>query len=73
MGTKKILCVKSISGFIEGNEYEADDRTFTNREDNDDVQVLIIESSEIVDGEIMNNCYFIPIIEVYNYFSEINV
>ncbi len=61
----KLKCIKDVSAFIAGNEYYADPRTLINQSDENDKQVIVIESTE---GE-MNNCYLIPLNEIYSYFE----
>ena len=65
MKNAKIKCVKNLPPFVEGNEYQADGRTFTNIEDINDKQVLIIESE--TEDELLN-CYLIPLDKVYDHF-----
>lgn len=64
----RLMCIKTIGPFIEGQEYLSDNRRFTNQNDENDVQVLIIESSE---GEF-DNCYLFKLDEAQKHFHIIN-
>lgn len=61
----KLKCIQSVSAFIVGNEYYADHRALINELDENDKQVIVIESTE---GEMLN-CYLIPLNEIYTYFE----
>lgn len=61
----KIKCIKSIEAFKKGKVYRADRRSCINRDDKNDIQLIIIESSE---GD-MDNCYFMSLNKVYEHFS----
>ncbi len=61
----KVKCVKNITQFIEGKEYESDSRLFINEENNEDKQVIMIEST--VDG--IHNCFLIPLDKVLEHFE----
>jgi hypothetical protein len=61
----KIKCVKDIGPFKKDQYYYAETRSFTNKNDKNDVQVIIIESSE---GDV-DNCYLMPLKTVYEHFS----
>ena len=64
MAETKIKCTISIGPFISGKDYSSDSRLFTNQEDSEDNQVIVIESTE---GELQN-CYLLPLKQVVTHF-----
>jgi len=64
----KIKCIKTFLPFICGNEYYADSRLFTNKDDDTDSLILTIESKTEDDLE---NCYPIPYNIFFNHFVQI--
>lgn len=61
----KIKCIKKLPPFIEGNEYYADSRTCINKENTDDKQVMVIESTT---ENSTNNVYLVPLDKVFEHF-----
>ena len=60
----KIKCIKSIDPFIEGLEYSLDKRIRTNELDDNDKQVIVIESQD----ELGYNCRLVPLDIVLKHF-----
>ena len=65
MKDTKIRCVKDLPPFEVGKIYRSDSRLFTNKEDSDDNQVIIIESTTDDD---MENCHLVPLKKVHEHF-----
>jgi hypothetical protein len=68
MEDTRVICIKSIEPFIEGKEYTTDSRLFKNKDDENDKQVLIIESET---HEGLLNCYFVPLNKMNEHFKVI--
>jgi len=65
----RIKCIKNLPPFIEGYEYYADGRTFTNKENVNDKQVLVIESQT---DDQMENVYLVPFDKIFEHFIVLN-
>ncbi len=65
----KIKCIKNLPPFIKDNEYYADSRTCINKEDVNDKQVMIIESTT---DDNMENVYLVPLDKVFKHFITID-
>ena len=61
----KIKCIEDLPPFIEGKEYYSDPRMLKNKDDINDKQLLIIESTT---EDNMNNCYLVPLDKVIKHF-----
>jgi hypothetical protein len=70
MWITKIKCIKTIPPFIEGVEYSLDKRIAKNKLNDNDKQVIVIES-ETEDG-LDYNCRLVPLDIVLKHFIPIS-
>ena len=61
----KIKCIETIEPFIKGKEYLTDNRCFKNKNDENDLQILIVES--VADNDLLN-CYLVSLDKVSKHF-----